>query len=67
MDVEHLFKWKLLLLSFIQSYDVMLDMDGYVMEALHHTPDDGERSLQIVAGSPASEHSVSDDEHTCED
>ena len=44
----------------------MLDMYGYVMEALHHTPNDVERSVHVVPGSSASAHTVADDEHNCE-
>ena len=66
MDVEQLFKCKSLLLSFIQSGDVMLDMYGCVLVPLHHTPNDKERSLQVVAGSPTSEHIVAEDEHRFE-
>ena len=54
------------MLSFVQSDDVMLDMYGYAMEALHHTPNDVERSVHVVPGSPASGHNVADDEHNCE-
>ena len=45
----------------------MLDMYGYVMEVLHNTPNDVERSVHVVpGGNPASAHSVADDEHNCE-
>ena len=44
----------------------MLDMYGYVMEALHHTPNDVGRLLQVVPGSPASTHNDVDDEHNSE-
>ena len=41
----------------------MLDMYGYAMEALHHTPNDVGRLLHVVPGSPASGHNVADDGH----
>ena len=44
----------------------MLDMYGYAMDALHHTPNDVERSVHVVPGSPASAQSVADDGHNCE-
>ena len=44
----------------------MLDMYGYAMDALHHTPNDVERSVHVVPGSPASGHNVGDDEHNWE-
>ena len=44
----------------------MLDMYGYAMDALHHTPNDVERSAHVVPGSPASGHNVADDEHNWE-
>ena len=44
----------------------MLDMYGYAMDALHHTPNDVGRSLQVVPGSSASGHNVADDEHNWE-
>ena len=53
------------MLSFVQSDDVMLDMYGYAMDALHHTPNDVERSVHVVPGSPASAQSVADDGHNC--
>ena len=54
------------MLSFVQSDDVMLDMYGYAIDALHHTPNDVERSVHVVPGSPASEHNVAEDEHNWE-
>ena len=44
----------------------MLDMYGYVIEGSHNTPNDVERSVHVFPGSPASAHSVADDEHNCE-
>ena len=45
----------------------MLDMYGYAMDALHHTPSvEGVRSVHVVPGSPVSGHNVGDDEHNCE-
>ena len=42
----------------MQSDEVMLEMYGCVVDALHHTPNDVERSVHVVPGSPASAHSV---------
>ena len=41
----------------------MLDMYGYAVDALHHTPNEAERSVQTVPGSPASAHRVVELEH----
>ena len=41
----------------------MLDMYGYAVDALHHTPNDVERSVQTVPGNPASAQSVVEYEH----
>ena len=57
--VGHLFMWYSLLLSFVQSDDVMLEMYGYAVDALHHTPRDaGVRSEHVVPGKSASAHIV---------
>ena len=46
----------------------MLDINGYVVDALHHTPSDvGERSVQIEPGNPASGQSETEFEHNCGD
>ena len=43
----------------------MLDMYGYAVDALHHTPNDaGERSVHSVPGNPASAQRVPEDEHS---
>ena len=65
--VGHLFIWYSLLLSFVQSDEVILDMYGYAVDALHHTPSDADvRPVHVVPGNPASAQRVDDDEHSCE-
>ena len=44
----------------------MLEMYGYAIDALHHTPNDVERSVHTVPGNPASAHRVVEDEHNWE-
>ena len=44
----------------------MLEMYGYVVDALHHTPNDVDLSVQTVPCNPASAQRVDDDEHSCE-
>ena len=44
----------------------MLEMYGYSVDALHHTPSDAERSVHTVPGNPMSAQSVAEDEHNCE-
>ena len=55
-----------MLLSFVQSDDVILDIYGYVVEALHHTPNEVERSEHVVPGNPASAQRLVENEHNCE-
>ena len=50
----------------MQSDDEMLKMYGYIVDALHHTPSDTERSLHVVPGSHASAQSVVEEEHIAE-
>lgn len=47
----------------MQSGDIILEMYGYAVDTLHHTPSDAERSVHVLPSNPASEHSVAEDEH----